>query len=122
MTSRDVVRRTIKFQGADRLPYDLSKAYGSDFYDIDMSPSPDARPPNGTDEWGCVWKNIGVCDLGEVQEFHLKTWDDYALLKIPDIRDPRRWGRLDGARATPPCGTDMRPRPSQKNKLKKGID
>lgn len=93
MTSRDVVLRTIKFQGADRLPYDLSKTYGSDFYDINMTPSPDARPPNSTDEWGCVWKNIGVCNLGEVQEFPLKTWDDYALLKIPDIRDPRRWGQ-----------------------------
>ena len=93
MTRRDVVIRTIKFQGADRLPYDLPAPYGSDFAGIFMSPSPDGHPPNGTDEWGCVWKNIGICRLGEVKEFPLQTWNDYATLKIPDIRDPRRWVR-----------------------------
>jgi len=98
MTCREVVMRTIKFQGADRLPYDLPAPYGSDFAGIGISPSPDARPPNGPDEWGCVWKNIGICQLGEVQDFPIKTWNDYAKLKIPDIRDPRRWVQLDGAR------------------------
>jgi len=62
MTSRDMVIRTIKFQGADRLPYDLPAPYGSDFAVIGMRPSPDDRPPNGPDEWGCVWKNIGICN------------------------------------------------------------
>jgi hypothetical protein len=30
MDARTVVARTIRFQGADRRPYDLPEAYGSD--------------------------------------------------------------------------------------------
>ncbi len=98
MTSRERVIRTVRFQGADRLPYDLPEPYGTDFAWVGMDPSPDARPPNGPDEWGAVWKNIGVCQLGEVQDFPIKDWSDFDRLRAPDIRDPRRWGGLDGAR------------------------
>ena len=98
MTSRDVVRKTIRFDGADRLPYDLPDRYGTDFAYAGMSPSPDDRPSSGMDEWGAVWHNIGVCRLGEVREFPLKNWSDLDKLKIPDIRDPHRWGDLPGAR------------------------
>ena len=94
MTSREVVTRTIRFQGADRLPYDLPGPHGTDFAGMGMTPSPDGRPPNGTDEWGAEWSNIGVCQLGEVKDFPLKSWDDFGKLTIPDIRDPKRWEKL----------------------------
>lgn len=99
MTSREVVKRTIRFEGADRLPYDLSPAYGTDFAGTGANPSPDARPPSGADEWGAVWHNIGICKLGEVREFPLKTWDALTKIKIPDIREPRRWRDVQTARA-----------------------
>ena len=73
MNSHEVVKRTILFQGTDRLPYDLPYEYGSDFARVGMTPSPDARPSQGIDEWGAVWENIGVCQLGEVKEFPLKS-------------------------------------------------
>jgi hypothetical protein len=98
MTPREVVARTVRFQGADRIPYALTEACGSDFAGVGMSPSPDARPRSGTDEWGCVWHNIGVSNLGEVKEFPLKSWEEWSKLTIPDIRDPRRWQNLAGAR------------------------
>ena len=98
MTSKEVVARTIRFQGTDRLPYDFPGKYGSDFAGVGMSPSPDARPPNGVDEWGAVWQNIGEMSLGEVKEFPLKDWRDFDKLNVPDIRDPKRWETLDGAR------------------------
>jgi len=100
-TSRELVRRTIKFERPERLPYDFPEKYGTDFAFVGMSPSPDARPPggNGTDEWGAVWKNIGVSQLGEVQDFPLKTWDDLPRLRIPDINDPSRWENLKDARS-----------------------
>ncbi len=97
-TSRDVVARTIRFEGADRLPYDLPPQYGTDFAGIGMTPSPDARPSEGVDEWGAVWENIGVCKLGEVKEFPLKDWKDFDKLRIPDICEERRWLLLAGAR------------------------
>lgn len=98
MTGREVVLRTVRFQGANRLPYDFPEKYGTDFIFVDMDPSPDARPHNQKDEWGAVWENIGVCHLGEVKEFPLKDWADFGKLNIPDIRDPKRWTSLDGAR------------------------
>lgn len=98
MSPRDVVSRTIRFQGADRIPYTLTPEFGSDIAYCGMNPSPDARPRSGTDEWGCVWANIGVCNLGEVKDFPLKEWTDWNRLNIPDIRDPKRWEGLAGAR------------------------
>lgn len=97
MSPREVVRRTVRFEGADRLPYHLTPTHGSDFCMVNMTPNPDARPPNGPDEWGAVWKNIGVCNLGEVQDFPLKDWEDFGRLHIPDIREPRRWAGLEEA-------------------------
>jgi uroporphyrinogen decarboxylase len=97
-TSREQVIKTITFKGPDRLVYDLSPEYGTDFTWIGMDPSPDARPSKGIDEWGAVWGNIGISNLGEVKDFPLKSWDDFPKLKIPDITDPARWTHLKGAR------------------------
>lgn len=97
-TPREVVARTLAFDNPPRLARDFPEPYGSDFAWVGMSPSPDARPRCGTDEWGAVWDNIGVSNLGEVKDFPLKDWADYAQLAIPDIHDPRRWTSLAGAR------------------------
>jgi uroporphyrinogen decarboxylase len=98
MTSRERVRRTLLFQGADRLPYDLPDPYGTDFYSIEMDPSPDSRPASGTDEWGAVWANIGGMQLGHVKDVPLKSWDDFPTLRVPDVRDERRWKNVSGMR------------------------
>jgi uroporphyrinogen decarboxylase len=98
MTPREVVRHTVRFTGADRIPYNLAPPYGTDFAHVGMTPSPDARPRSGTDEWGCAWENIGVSNLGEVKQPVLADWADWKELRIPDIREPRRWDALAKAR------------------------
>lgn len=98
MTPREVVSRTIRFQGAERIPYALPERFGSDFAELWMTPSSDARPKNGVDEWGCVWENIGVSNLGEVKNPVLNDWVDWEKLNIPDIRLSSRWSSLPGAR------------------------
>lgn len=98
MNSREIVNRTIRFQGAERLPYDFPPHIGTDFCWVGMSPSPDDRPRSGVDEWGAVWKNLGKTNLGEVKDIPLKSWADYAHLTIPDIHDPRRWTAIEGVR------------------------
>ncbi|MCF7838595.1 MAG: hypothetical protein K9N49_08185, partial [Candidatus Marinimicrobia bacterium] len=99
MTSREVVQRAVRFENPDRLPYTLPPEYGSDFAGTGMSPSPDARPKRGSDEWGCVWENIGISNLGEVKQPILTDWSQWDTLHIPDIKDPRRWTHLPRARA-----------------------
>jgi len=98
MSSREVVSRALRFDGPDRLPRSLPGKYGSDFAHVGMSPSPDVRPGTGRDQWGAVWRNIGISNMGEVKEFPLKNWDDFAALSIPDITEPRRWKSLEDAR------------------------
>lgn len=100
MTSREIVKRCITFQNPERLPYDLPEPYGTDFAGIGINPSPDSRPKgrNVTDEWGAVWDNIGVCNLGEVKDFPLKDWKDFDRLHVPDIRRPDRWKDVPNAR------------------------
>ncbi|MGQ9661527.1 MAG: uroporphyrinogen decarboxylase family protein [Kiritimatiellia bacterium] len=98
MTSREVVIRTVRFQGADRIPYALPDQYGSDFASVGMDPSPDARPRSGCDEWGAEWENIGISNLGEVKQPALRDWSDWNSLRIPDITEERRWRNLEGAR------------------------
>ena len=47
MNSRELVTRAIRFQHPERLPYDFPEKYGTDFYGVGMSPSPDDRPRDG---------------------------------------------------------------------------
>ena len=98
MTAREVVAATIACTGPDRLARSFPAPYGNDFGGVGMSPSPDARPGTGTDEWGAVWENIGVCKLGEVKSFPIKEWSDFNPADAPDIAEERRWSGLAGAR------------------------
>jgi len=100
MTPREVIRRTVRFQGPDRLGHNFPDPYGSDFAYAGMDPSPDFRPTGGSgvDEWGAVWENIGVCQLGEVKQVPLPDWADWDQLNIPDVNAPHRWERMVGAR------------------------
>ena len=98
MTSRERVKRTIRFETPDRLPIHFPEKFGTDFAWAGMDPSPDSRPSSGVDEWGAVWKNLGNTSLGEVEDFPLKEWSDFEALSVPDIHDPKRWENLAGAR------------------------
>lgn len=98
MNSREVVKRTIAFEGPDRLAYNFPEKYGTDIIHIGMNPNPDARYAKGTDEWGAVWDCRVDCQLGEVQEFPLKDWADFPSIQIPDVNDPARWSVLKNVR------------------------
>jgi len=93
MTSREIVKNTIHFKGATRLPCNFPEKYGyfSDFHGCGMNPNPDGRRSSGTDEWGCVWANAGVSNLGEVKEYPIKEWADLDRIKIPDMREKNRF-------------------------------
>ena len=101
MTSREIVRNTIRFKGAPRLPVNFPVEYGyyTDFYGISMSPSPDWRRSSGVDEWGSVWNSVGNTNLGEVKEFPIKQWSDLTEEMIPDIDDEKRWECIKNARS-----------------------
>jgi len=100
MTSRDIVRNTIRFKGAPRLPHEFPEqlGYKSDVYRCGMEPSLDTRLREGVDEWGSVWRNVGNSALGEVRDFPIKNWSDFTEDMIPDINAHDRFAHLTNLR------------------------
>ncbi len=91
MTPRDIIKKTIGFDNPERLAMCLREPYTNDMHYAGLVRSVDYRPRTGVDEWGAVWENIGVCNLGEVKDFPLKDWADFDKLKIPDPSEEWRW-------------------------------
>lgn len=99
MTSRELVKSIINFEGMDRYAYDFPDPYGSDIYwEVRDHNNPDNRLANGVDEWGCVWKTRTRTTYGEVTKPLINDWDEFDKIKIPDITDPNRWKKLEGMR------------------------
>ena len=98
MTSKEIIKRTIKFEYPERVARSNPRVELNDFDGTAMSPSVDARPREkgiSLDEWGAVWENIGICKLGEVKDYPLKDWSDWDKLQIPDVDDPKRWATAE---------------------------
>jgi uroporphyrinogen decarboxylase len=98
LTSRELVKNAVHFKGMDRLPILLTNEHNNDFVFRADGPSPDYRPHCGTDEWGCVWENIGSSNLGEVKDYPLKEWSDFDKIKIPNVESDPKWDNLKNAR------------------------
>ena len=100
MTSKENVQRTIRFQTPERYAYEFPDEYGTDFYRVYLHPSPDWRPAQGTDDWGCVWECLGNTTLGEVKDSPLKDWKDFYKLPVPDVEREEIWKPVSKVRET----------------------
>lgn len=80
MTGKERIERAVRFQHPDRVPYDLSEPWGSDFLHVSADPNPAFKPSvEGEDEWGCVWVRLsGDNTMGQVKVHPL---NDYSRLK-----------------------------------------
>jgi len=99
MTSRERVKRTLKFTTPDRLAYAFPEPYGSDFHGTGPNPDPDMRPSKGLDLWGCLWESFEFSFLGEVKDSPLKDWKGFDKLTIPSLDMPGMWDNPRSARA-----------------------
>jgi hypothetical protein len=103
MTSRELVFRAARFEGPDRIPYQLPDEFGSDMLQVGIGPDPDFVPCIKTDvkwedEWGCIWeKPVGDKTCGQVTGHPLDDWSKLDRLRIPDYTKPARFA---GARKT----------------------
>lgn len=98
MTSKEIVRRAVKFQGPERIPRDLPEPCGTDFLYVGIEPDPNWKPKvEGEDEWGCIWQKLS-CDnktMGQVKIHPLL--DDYAKLDnyiFPNYDLPARYEKI----------------------------
>ncbi|MCX7934194.1 MAG: methyltransferase [Planctomycetota bacterium] len=114
-TSRELVRRALKFERPARVPRDLwalpwaEKRYAEDLarlrarYPADISGPPNVYRPAArrrgdpyavgeyVDEWGCVFTNIHEGVIGEVKEPILADMDRWQEIKPPAEVLPEDW-------------------------------
>lgn len=109
MTSHERVVRAIKFQGPDRVPYNLPDPWGSDLRGCGPAGDPDFTPCVKTeteweDEFHSIWRKLhGDKTMGQVVGHPLK---DYAMLDDFDWPDYAKAARYEGARAACAGNTD----------------
>ncbi|OHB57130.1 MAG: methyltransferase [Planctomycetes bacterium GWF2_42_9] len=108
MTSRELVKKTLKFEKPDRIPrhlWTLPWAYDNFLHeladlqkkfpdDICVAPSylKQTLPTKGepyaegiyVDEWGCVFENKHRGIIGEVKEPLISSWNDLDKIRIPE--------------------------------------
>lgn len=100
MTSREIVLRTINFQGPERIAMALPHPYPNDIIKRGVSPDPDWKPSRTfdpqqgamwEDEWGNVWARLENFSKGEVVEGAIKDWAQLEHYRMPTYDDPSRY-------------------------------
>lgn len=99
MTSKERVRRAIKFQCPDRIPLRYARnRERSDIIGLYYAPSKYWQyEKEGEDEWGCVWDKLGgrvVSSFGQVKEHPIRTLEDYKTYEFPDPYAPGRFEHI----------------------------
>ena len=93
LTSREIVRRAIHFQGPPRLPVNFGCFGVTDFAWLPRpgTPEEEALMADRVDLWGCQWAKTEVVNMGQVKGHPLASPDDLAHLRVPDYTDERRY-------------------------------
>ncbi len=92
MSSYEVVRRTIEFNGPDRLPttFRIDNIIEGDIHIIAPNQlfGGDLTKQEGYDEWGCRWVRTGITNVGQVKGYLLESWTALNSYKWPDPDNP----------------------------------
>ena len=88
MTTYEIVKRAIKFERPERIPFTFRSLGCSDVAWVAPSPPKNWKPlkmPEGEwiDEWGCHWKRL-LKDGGQPIGHPLENWDNFMEYKWPD--------------------------------------
>jgi len=98
MTSKEIVRRTLEFDGPERLARSLPEPWGSDLGHVPVDYTGldggwkrlDDDHWEHLDEWGNLWRGIGG-NKGEVVRGALQHIDDAGTVPLPPLDDPARY-------------------------------
>ncbi len=100
MTSREVVKRNLNFDGAERIAFKFSGGRLNDFCQKGVGGMSDPRLRRWTegefeyydDIWGNVWFRMkGGCSGGEIFKPALEDWSQLDTYEPPDLADPSRY-------------------------------
>ena len=101
MNSREIVRRTLTFEGPERIAMTLPDPYPNDLSYAGPADDPDhpstawAEVGGGrweyADEWGNTWARVEGFSKGEVARGALETWDQLDDYEPPNYDLPQRY-------------------------------
>lgn len=98
MSSYEVVRRAIEFEGPDRLPIrfdflpDLTDTRMIRWNQIGTGNPTEART---VDEWGCTWERNATPNMGQVKAHPLDDWEFLETYRGPDFGDPAWYAGME---------------------------
>jgi len=90
MSSYEVVRRAIEFNGPDRLPIRFDALGISDVHAVwtnQIGPG-DVSKRESYDEWGCRWVRSEIANMGQVKGHPLESWTALNSYQWPNPDDP----------------------------------
>lgn len=90
MSSYEVVRRAIEFDGPDRLPVQFDSLGISDVHNVGWNQvgTGDHGRRETFDEWGCRWVRTEEANMGQVKGHPLLDWSCLQDYTWPDPNDP----------------------------------
>lgn len=98
MTSKEIVQKAIRRERPARLPVSMSSLGVSDIASICVRRPAGFTPgTDGEDEWGCVWKNTDVPNMGQVVGHPLEDIGDLRSVSVPDYADGSRYVEVEAA-------------------------
>jgi len=102
MRSREIVRRTLEFDGPERVAASFPEPYWNDMCNVNYALvgfEPVWRDVgNGwqeyVDEWGNTWARLDRTSKGEVVRGVLEDWAQLGDLRPPDLANPANFSRV----------------------------
>ena len=97
MSSYEVVRRAIHFEGPERLPMRFASVGIDDTHSVRTNAigTGDHSLRETYDEWGCKWVRSEVANMGQVHGHPLEDWSNLATYAFPDPDDPAYYSGMD---------------------------
>jgi len=98
MTSREIVRRALRFERPPRLPVSFGALGCSDFAGLPVLDDPAFHPSqDGEDEWGCIWEKTETPNMGQVKGHPLEDIRKLDSHPFPNYDADERYADAPGA-------------------------
>jgi len=97
MTSLEVVKRAIHFQGPDRLPIRFASLGIDDTHSVGTNAigTGDRAQRQTYDEWHCLWVRSEMANMGQVRGHPLEDWEAIETYRWPDPDDPAYYAGME---------------------------
>ena len=96
MTSRELIQKAIRFENPPRLPVFMDSLGVSDRLWIPVPPPSDFSPSEkGMDEWGCLWNQTEISNMGQIVKHPLPNMDDFKTYRPPSYEDDSRYPKIE---------------------------